>query len=280
MELSILPAITRKSLHACAAGLLVAAIFAMLPAQASDTDPEICQRAKALGYDESKEMLKFSSKRELCTFRFWNLFQPKPLEQILDAAELAHYYQAIERGDCSRALTLLSDNFATAHPDAPPHLSGELKGLSWRSSMSKHYYTSLGLCEDLRSIKRALKDVAEADLEFRPFWSRRENFYNPIGRFPKPVQRVYSGVGRLIHNLARTRSSKVALALLRLSDDGKAVRLHPHYELYIAFRLRNLGLTDMLIDKIIARPLDPVVRANIADKAKRAASRGLSVFPK
>lgn len=271
--------VARKNLHAVAARLLATIILAPLPANASDTDPEICQRAKALGYDESKELLKFSSKRELCTLRFWNLFQPKPLEQVLDAAELTRYHHAIAQRNCSRALTLLSDNFAAAHPDAPPHLSGELKGLNWRTSMSRHYYPSLGLCQDLRSIRRALRDVTEAGLEFRPFWSRRENFYQTLQRFPKPVRRVYSGVGRLIHSLARTRSPKVALALLRLSDDGKAIKLHPQYELYIALRLHRHGLTDTLIDKIIRRPIDPLVRANIADKAKRATPHGLSMFP-
>jgi len=246
---------------------------------AAGDDPEICRRAKALGYDESKELRNFSSKRELCIMRFWELYRPKPLAQVLSASAMSEYDRATERGDCKRATNLLSKHFDATHPDAPPHRADELNFINWRIAMARHFYPSLGLCRDLLSIQIALRRISEAGIAFRPFWSRRENYYYSVKRFPLPVQSLYTRVGNLINNLGRTRSPKVALALLKLSDAGKVIRLHAHYELYLAYRLRDLGVEDPLVDRFINRAIDPAIRATIADKAKRQAPSGVPIFP-
>jgi len=71
-------------------------ILAFVPvgnvAFAADGEPEMCRRAKALGYDESTDvMFKYIGipidKHEHCTRRFWELFQPNPLVQILTGDE-------------------------------------------------------------------------------------------------------------------------------------------------------------------------------------------------
>jgi len=269
-----------RRLGGALAAQLVAMTVVAYPASASDIEPQICRSLKALGYDESKELLTFSSKRRLCTMRFWTLFQPRPLEQILTATERTKYDQAIERNDCKRATDVLSDNFEAAHPDAPPHRADALSRSFWRNSIATHYYESLGLCRDLRSVRQALKDIAEAGIEARPFWNMQENYYGAQTKFSIPVRNMYSGIARLLNNLNRTRSHKVALALLRLSDAGKAIKFHRHYELYMAIRLRNLGVNGPLIKEIIDRPIDADLRARVEGMAKRKDSAGIPMYPK
>ncbi|MEO0797779.1 MAG: hypothetical protein AAFY53_01085 [Pseudomonadota bacterium] len=258
--------------------LLFVAVPAAHPSQAYG-EPEICQRAKALGYDESKELRSFSNKKEHCITRFWGLYRPKPLAQVFDASAMSEYDRATERGDCKGATKLLSQHFDAAHPDAPSHRADEWHFFNWRIAMERHFYPTLGLCRDLSGISNALKRISDANIEYRPFWSRKENFYYSVKGFPLPVQSLYTRVGSLLNNLGRTRSPKVALALLKLSDTGKAIRLHAHYELYIAYRLRDLGVEDPLVDKIIIRAIKPGIRTTIADKAKRKEQSGIPMFP-
>lgn len=259
--------------------LAVASALAANVAYADEPEPEICRRAKALGYDESKELLKFSSKRELCTMRFWNLFQPKPLAQIFNEDEHKQYDEAIRQGHCKQATEILSKHFDMAHPGAPPHQSNRSDSLSWRVSMSRHYYDSLGLCHLLRHLRLALEDIDAAGLKPRPFWSWRENYFGAETKFPSPVREMYSAVASLLRDMGRTQSPKVALAVLKLSNEGRALKLHPHYEIYIARRLRELGVSDPLIDEIVSRPLDPETIRSIAEKVKRKDPSGIPKFP-
>jgi len=259
--------------------MLAAMLAGAHPALADKNEPEICHRAKALGYDEGKELLQFSSKRELCTRRFWYLFRPKPLAQILDKDEQKEYHTATEQGDCKRAASLLSKRFDAAHPDAPRHLSDSAHQFHWRGAMTLHYYDSLGLCDDLRFLQVALKDIDAAGLKPRPFWNWRKNYFGAQTKFPRPVQQMYSAVARLLRNMGRTQSPKVALAVLRISNEGRALKLHPHYEVYIAHRLRALGVSDPLLDELINRPLDAQVSASIREKIRRKEPSGLPTFP-
>ena len=277
-KLSIEPCIRGTKTAAAAVGLTLsfltmAVVLAGDTAFAAGDEPKICSRAKALGYDESTDVfLKYIKssidKRELCTKRFWELFQPKPLVQILGDDEQRQFYAAIDQGDCNKATELLSARFAAAHPMAPLHRTDASSRLSWRVAMSHHFYESIGLCKDLRQIDRALADIDTEGLKPRPFWSLRKNFYVPTTTFPPPVRNMYSSVASLLYEMGRTQSPKVALEVLRVSNEGRALKLHPHYEVYIALRLRELGMADPIINDLIERPLDPKTRRLVEERVR------------
>jgi len=145
--------------------------------------------------------------------------------------------------------------------------------------MSRHFYESIGLCNDLRQLRRALTDVDTAGLEPRPFWSWRKNFYVPTTTFPPPVRNMYSAVASLLYEMGRTQSPKVALAVLRVSNEGRALKLHHHYEVYIAIRLREFGMSDNVIKDIIERPLDQKTRRLIEKRVSEKNPSDLPKFP-
>jgi hypothetical protein len=262
--------------------VFAAAMFLVHPASARATEFEICRLAKELGYDIDKELpliARMRSKRDLCTSRYWELYRPKPLEQVLDAADLARYHRAIEKGDCRRAAALIDDRFDAAHPDALPHRSDEFHQRSWRGRIAEHY-VELGVCDSLQYIKWSLKKIDAAGIKARPFWGARENYFRSGSPYPAPVQNMYSGVAGLLYRLDHFKSPKVALALLRLSHEARAVKFHPHYELYLALRIRGMGVEDPLIDEIVSRPLDRAIRSRIVEMADGKSSSGIPRFPK
>jgi len=275
-ELSTEPRIRTTRIVAAVGGLALsfltmAFVLAADTAFAAGDGPEMCRRAKSLGYDESKDVfLKYIKtpidKRELCAKRFWELFQPKPLVQILDDDEQRQFSAEIERGDCNKATEVLSARFAAAHPTAPRHRTDDSSRSSWRAAMARHFYESIGLCKDLKQMYRALAFIDAAGLKARPFWSLRKNFYVPTPTFPPPVRNMYSSVASMLYEMRRTQSPKVALEVLRVSNEGRALKLHPHYEVYIALRLRELGMADPVINYIIERPLTPKTRRLIEER--------------
>ncbi len=262
---------------------LAANPFLLHPAIASpDQDLEICRRAKALGYDESKQPVlghEVLSKKERCTKAFWAKFEPRPLNEILNDADNAAYHVAIENGDCTRAENLLRESFSAAHPDALSTRFEDMMLDYWRHNMERHFYPSLGLCGDLRTIRKSLKEIVREGIKTRPFWSFKENHYPRSTKFPFHLRQMYAGVANMIYGLSLTQSPKVALALLRLSREGKAVKFHPHYELYLALRLQGFGVEDPLIDTVINGNFEPAERTRVAEKAKQKNSTGIPMFP-
>lgn len=278
---------TRVCTHAGQSAVLIALAinpFFLSPAIASpDQNLEICRRAKALGYDESKEPVighQILNKKEHCTKAFWAKFKPRPLNEILNNADQAAYHTAIERGDCIDAEILLRERFSLAHPEAPLKQFENMMLDYWRHNMERHFYPSLGLCADLKTIRTSLKVLTREGIRARPFWSLQENHYPRSTKFPFHQRQMYAGVANMIYALGQTQSPKVALALLRLSKDGKAVKFHPNYELYLALRLQGFGVEDPLIDTVIGEPVDPIVRGRIAEQARQQNSTSIPMFPK
>lgn len=266
--------------------LLALAIIPNLvdPAIASpDQNLEICHRATALGYDASKEPVighQMLSKLERCTKAFWAKFKPRPLDEILNDADQAAYHKAIDQGDCISAQNLLRQHFSRAHPEAPSVHFEDMMFDYWGHNMERNFYPSLGLCRDLKTIRTSLKAIAREGIKARPFWSMQENFYPRSTQYPFHLRQMYAGVANMIFALGLTQSPKVALGLLRLSREGQAVKFHPHYELYLAFRLKGFSVEDPLLDTVIGKPTDPTVRARIAEQARQKNSTGIPMFPK
>ncbi|MEM1370656.1 MAG: hypothetical protein AAGG72_00355 [Pseudomonadota bacterium] len=270
-----------------ALSLLIAIAIVATPTQlAAGPEPEICRRLQALESVEAKLptsldllMRERLGKKELCTKRFWSTYRPKPLDQVLTGAERLQYHKALDSQDCDLALKLLSERFEAAHPDAPSHLSDEVNSFYWRINVAKRHYSNLGMCDALQSIRRSKRKIIGAQINARPFSGLQKSLMTPaFNKLPVPVQSMYSAIGDLHDILARSRNSKVALALLRLSVEGEALKYHPHYELYLAHRLRILGHTEPVIDAVINRRLDPAVRANIEGKATRHQPVGIPMF--
>lgn len=263
--------------------LTMAIVLAGDTAVAAGDEPEMCRRAKALGYDENTDVfLKYIQtpidRQEHCTKRFWQHFQPKPLAKILSSDELRTYHERITSGDCIGATEILSERFAAAHPTAPNHRDNFSSRSSWRSGMSTHFYDSIGLCNRLGHLRRVLGKIDAAGIVPRPFWNWRANYFAPPATYPPPVREMYLTVGSLLREMGSTQSPKVALAVLRVSNEGRALKLHPHYEVYIALRLRELGMTDPLITKIINRPLDVKTRRYIEERVEKKDPSDLPKF--
>lgn len=87
------------------------------------------------------------------------------------------------------------------------------------------------------------------------------------------------GLANMIYALGLTQSPKVALALSKLSRDGKAVKFRPDYELYLAFWLQGYGVEDPLIDAVTHGSFELAVRARIAEKAEQKNSTYIPMFP-
>lgn len=275
--------VVRLGWHTLCAVLLTSILIVQPAFAASDQEHEMCRRAKALGYDESRKPVfghEVLSKTERCTKAFWREFKPQPLNEILgDADSISNYHEAIEQGDCKRAENLLRQGFSIAYPGLPSKRSKDMMLDYWRNNMITHFYPSLGLCVELHNIRNSLKEVVASGIKARPFWSLRENHYPRSTKFPFHLRQMYAGVANMIYALNLTQSPKVALALLRLSREGKAIKLHPDYELYLALRLQGAGIHDPLIDTVIDQDFAPRDRARIAKKAKQKTSDGIAMFP-
>ena len=97
----------------------------------------------------------------------------------------------------------------------------------------------------------------------------------PITEEPGPEYRREITVAYLhaLHQILYARHHKftnpeLLKALLRLSTEGKAIRMHPEYEYYLALWLRAAGERDPIVQSILDRPIDPKHKARAQEALK------------
>lgn len=268
---------TRLAMLALFAGL--ALVQASVADEKPVAEPDICERVEALGLPEAlPNAVKILPKEEVCIMRYWEFFRAKPLEEILTAAQLERYREAIKTRACEEAEEILRRNFGAAHPDAPSILYDDQHYGKWRSYVIGEYFPDLFYCRVLKRIRTAQQEIDENGINAEPFfWSRHTRVLDP--ELPIPVQDrnvaffILHAVGKQPQPIFVTRER------LALSLEGRAIKYHPLFELFLAYALRVRGDTGPMIQQVIDRPVDPADRARVEQAIRIRSSEGIPMFP-
>ena len=234
---------------------------------------EMCLRLKGLTDDypnpETDRLLPGSTLEERCRQYFWYVLKIKPLNEILTSSELEIYETALDKRDCKRAMTLLQQRFAEAHPKAEFILTERKEAELWKKIAVGNHFHSLYLCRRLVEIEEAQHELDRLGIKAAPYHG------NPMrpgggptiglrsGQFDARIAARDKPVAILLEVDFAGKSSVYSLALLKLSRAGVALELHPLWELFLAFRLQEAGVIDPIITGILSRSVDPKVRAEI-----------------
>ena len=172
-----------------------------------------------------------------------------PPEQFLNNAAFARYLDRMEEGRCWAAHLVLAEAVVEKYPEAPNPITDIPTGMmAWHDVIIPKHYPDLMLCHELPRL-----EVRQLELE-------AEKIYAP--RFPQ--QRAGGVESDSLHFKvqARDRSAKALitlaiadhapaqLALAKLSDEGKVLRLTPLYMYFITARAKRADLKDPLLQRL------------------------------
>jgi len=259
---------------------IVFVVCAPFAASAAEGEPEpaICVRLKEITTEYPNPLhdriLSGFSRERRCRSYFWLVFEPKPLQEILTDSELTSYHAAIARRDCQAAAVLLRRRFAEVHPKASFIATDKKEYEYWRSFFVSEYFHQLFVCQSLLAIDLAQRELDRLGMKIEPYRGSPHRIYDTrrIGkRSGKFYVRIYNRdrpVARLLLVNAYNTKPVYSLALLKLSKSGAALELHPLWELYLAFHLRDAGVGDPVIETILSRELAPAIRREIEQYAK------------
>lgn len=273
-------ALSGTSVYAIATLMIGAAstLSAIVHANDPSTGSLMCDRVKSLSTEPIPlvvgRMLPNSTREQRCRQYFWHVLKIKPLNEIFDDTEVRRYKAAIAVQDCQAASNLLRKRFAATHPAGAFILTEEEEAKHWRFIVVSTYFEELFLCFKLAEIDQAQRELDRAGLDIAPYRGNPfsqddiDNIGKRSGRFDPRVEARDRPVAILMEVHLFVKSTTYWLALLRLSDAGVALEFHPLWELFLAFRLRDAGITDPLIASILSRPLDLKIRTEIEQHAK------------
>ena len=263
------------------ATLTIFAVMSLAP-EIAHAEPEICKRlAEISSFDPHKDPLfHYKTREERCRTSYWLQLQPLPLSKILNEAERGQYEEAIAKSDCGAAAALLSKRFVESHPDVPSILENTKDYKEWEFSMVGEHFPVLALCFGLEELRKAQNEMDRLGITGAPYAGLKKSLGLPHTKgLPEPVRARHNAIFRLKAHLRSSLSHDIALALLKLSVDGKALKYHPLTELYLAYKLRNNGLQDPIIQQVIDRPLDSQLKADIERQVKLGTYEGIPQYP-
>lgn len=263
------------------AALSIFAIAGIAP-DVAHADPEICELlAEMRSVDSHNErFFHYRMSEEDCRYAYWSELRPLPLSKILNEVERAQYEEAIAKQDCEAAKVLLIMRFVEAYPDVPSIILSKRDYRVWESRTVGRHFPTLALCLNLEVIGKAQQEIDQLGLRAPPYmgYDKSPASYSRNGR-PLSVFWRRTAVFKMQRNLRSSFSPDIALALLKLSMEGKALKYHPLNELYLAYKLRNKGLRDPIIQQVIERPLDSQLKADVERKAKLGEFEGIPEYP-
>jgi len=213
---------------------------ALLP-QISDADPDKDPR------------LGIMSREEICRAYYWVEFKAAPAEQLFEPQSLKVYKDALKQQKCTAALRILRYKFADTYRSAPSILTNDSVYESWRDHIITISYPDLALCFDHKRLAAAEQEIERQGLEAMPYRGVRISLTpQAIAQIPDPILKRHRLIYTWELRLQRIGHLGTALALLRLSSQGQALKYHPETETYLAQKLKSGGYSDPLIDKTLA----------------------------
>lgn len=245
-------------------------------------ETDLCKRLKEISsLDPTKELLWGRMSPEwICRGLYWSEFRPLPLSKILDGADLANYRSSTTGHDCTTAVALLSNGFAAAHPKALSILTDKENFKSWKRRTVGKNFPALALCFGLEEVREAQAEIDRLGISANPYAGHEKSMASEEARnLPIPVRERHNAIFGLLLDLRSTKNHAIAIAVLKLSVEGKALRYHQFYELYIALRLRTQGETDPIIEHIITGPMDARMKQKIEEMAKSRYYKDLPIYP-
>ncbi len=256
----------------CLAMTITVLFAVVLHATPARTDPEICERLREVSSVKpaKSELYKILPLEEVCRSLYWTHFHPLPLSKIMNKDEIAEYLRNISTGDCTAAVALLGNRFAATYSESPSILTNRLNYKNWMSNTVGKHYPKLGLCFDLEQIRIAQEKIDALGLQAAPY-AGVQNSMDARARneFSKPARKRNLAIFNMHANLRSSFSPDIALALLKLSLEGRAVKYHEKYELYLAYWLDEKGLSDPIIQHVINRPYAERLRSDMRSRAQR-----------
>jgi len=233
----------------------------------------MCSRLKELTTElpnpQVDRVLPGSTLEERCRQYFWYALKIKPLNEILNASEINVYKTAIAERDCRAATDLLYRRFPDAHPKASFILTEKKESKLWREIAVGNHFHELYLCRRLVEIDQAQRELDRFGMNVEPYRGSPFRTNDPLnigkrsGQFDPRVAARDKPVRILLEIDFAGDSPVYSLALLKLSHAGVVLELHPLWELFLAFRLRDAGVRDPLVASILSRPIDSKIRAKI-----------------
>lgn len=242
----------------------------------------MCKRLKEISsFDPHKDLLFHHQTCEArCRTTYWVRLQPLPLSEILNEAERAQFDEAIAKQNCNAAAALLSKRFVDAHPNVPSILENKKDYKTWEFSTVGEHIPKLALCFGLEELRKAQNKMDRLGITAEPYAGQTKTLEAEItNRLPVAVLERNSAIFRLHAHLNSSLSHDIALALLKLSVEGRALKYHPWHELFLAYKLRHNRLQDPIIQKVIDRPLDSKVKADIERQVKSGRFEGIPQYP-
>ena len=259
--------------------LVFAALFHL--SNVTRAESEICKRLKEISSVDphASPYFRYKTPEERCRQTYWSELKPLPLSKILNEAERKTYDKAIADKKCAAAEELLSKRFVEAHPKVPSIFADKRDYEEWQFFVIGLHFPRLAICRELDIISKALAEIDRLGLKPKPYSGQIETTSPSDKVFPDPVLKMYIAVFNLHLQFGQSLNSDIAVALLELSVEGRAVKFHPDQELYWAYRLHMKGRRDPILQKIIDRPMDPKRKAEIVTKAKRGEFESVPYYP-
>ena len=248
----------------------------------ADNDAGNCERLKEISSvdPDKKILLYYKTREQRCSRLYFLEMKPLPLSKILSKPEQAIYKRATANEDCSTAAEILSEQFVKTHPRAPSILENKENYTNWKIYTVFNHYPAMSLCNDLEDVKSAQAEMDRLGLTAPPYAGLVKSMMSKAAKeLPWAIQHRHTAIARLHRHLGNTMRSAIALALLKLSVEGTALKYHPVYELYIALRLRARGQSDLIMKEVIERPHDAQLRTKIELQAQSGGYKGFPIYP-
>ena len=246
---------------------LMALSLALVPSPSALalSDEEMCKLRDALLSKLPTELQEPFTSKDQCRENYWALFKPRPAKEFMPADEFAHYRRAIKSGRCDDATRMLARRFPESHPKAPSILANDADYKAWRTRVVVSQFDDLALCHDLSKIRAAQSEIDRLNIAAPHYaGSMTAPFRSGNGDAPSPAYTRQFATQMIFLRHRRLRHPETVKTLLKLSTEGKAIRLHPEYEYLLALWLRSVGDRHPMVQSILDRPLDPARKAAAA----------------
>lgn len=219
---------------------------------------------------------------EKCLSKFWSGYDAKPVTEMFDAAGLAKYKTAIQRGECEAARVQLRQQFAKSHPSAPSILQNTNVYKQWSWSAVAEHYGDLAMCFERAKLRELQANIEQQGILAPPYQGPATLNSKLVATYPQLLLDRHHMVFKYELHFENWGKLSRGLFLLQLSREGKSVRYHPHWEAYIAYRLKVAGRDrdDPIIGEVLAREIDGAVRARIEAAARSRNTRAIEAIPK
>lgn len=260
--------------------LAVMALFVSLPLPEARADQDFCKMISGVPGPDDLHGVNLPREQK-CILIFWMAYDAKPVTEMFDAAGLATYRNAIQRGECEAARALLRQQFAKSHPSAPSIMEETNVYKRWSEGGVAEHYGDLAICFGRADLRKLQAKIEEQGISALPYRGVNETMKpEVIPTHPEPLLNRHLIV--LLYESAFELSGKLsrALVLLELSREGKAVKYHLHWEAYIAYRLKIAGRDDPIIGEVLARDLDDGARTRIEAAARSGNTKAIEAIPK